>query len=204
MAGLVSLSLTPAHRWAVGLGIGCTLWIMPLALKAPRLAIFLALPSSVVALGWSSKQTQAWELSERFDRRSWALDDAGEAFHFGAKEEWVKSQVLANFFPSPHGFRSEVEPELEPELEPGTEPVEPYLIGGSTGERNPERNPERNLEPVNWTRYELPKHEAKRLIQELLAQGMAQAAIIQELWGVTKGGSKKYRDALAEYQRLAA
>lgn len=198
--------LHPAHRWAIGMGLGCTLWILPLALKAPRLAIFLALPSSVVSLAWASRETQQWELMERFDRRDWALADAEEAFRFGAKEEWVKSQVLSLLFPSAHGPGSN----LEPELEPRTEPVEPTLLESSTQERNPERNPwnpvepklKPRAEPVNWTRYSLPKVEAQQLIQELSAQGLTKEVIIQELWGATKGGSKKYREALSEYQQL--
>jgi hypothetical protein len=42
---------------------------------------------------------------------------------------------------------------------------------------------------------------AERALQ-LKAKGWGKAKIILEIWGVTKGGSQKYKDAEAEYKRL--
>ena len=46
--------------------------------------------------------------------------------------------------------------------------------------------------------------ETKRAdhIMQLKAQGWGKAKIILEIWGITKGGSSKYKAAEAEYQRL--
>jgi hypothetical protein len=37
---------------------------------------------------------------------------------------------------------------------------------------------------------------------QLKAKGWGKAKIILEVWGVSKGGSQKYKDAEAEYKRL--
>jgi hypothetical protein len=44
--------------------------------------------------------------------------------------------------------------------------------------------------------------KAERALQ-LKAKGWGKAKIILEVWGISKGGSQKYKDAEAEYRRLA-
>jgi hypothetical protein len=44
--------------------------------------------------------------------------------------------------------------------------------------------------------------EAKKRIAQLLGSGWGKAKIILEVWGVSKGGSPKYKAAEAEYKRL--
>ena len=50
-------------------------------------------------------------------------------------------------------------------------------------------------------RSQLETERADRIMQ-LKAQGWGKAKIILEIWGVTKGGSSKYKAAETEYQRL--
>lgn len=45
--------------------------------------------------------------------------------------------------------------------------------------------------------------ELRERILQLQACGYGKAKIILEIWGVSKGGSQKYKDAEAEYKRLA-
>jgi hypothetical protein len=45
--------------------------------------------------------------------------------------------------------------------------------------------------------------EIRERILQLQARGYGKAKIILEIWGVTKGGSPKYKAAEAEYKRLA-
>jgi hypothetical protein len=45
------------------------------------------------------------------------------------------------------------------------------------------------------------ERRAERALQ-LKAKGWGKAKIILEVWGVSKGGSQKYKDAEAEYKRL--
>jgi hypothetical protein len=44
--------------------------------------------------------------------------------------------------------------------------------------------------------------ERTERIHQLQARGYGKAKIILEIWGVTKGGSPKYKAAEAEYKRL--
>jgi len=50
--------------------------------------------------------------------------------------------------------------------------------------------------------FENEESERAERIMQLKAQGWGKAKIILELWGVTKGGSPKYKAAEAEYKRL--
>jgi hypothetical protein len=45
-------------------------------------------------------------------------------------------------------------------------------------------------------------NELRQRILQLQARGYGKAKIIFEIWGVTKGGSPKYKAAEAEYKRL--
>jgi hypothetical protein len=46
-------------------------------------------------------------------------------------------------------------------------------------------------------------NELRERIHQLQVRGYGKAKIILEIWGVTKGGSPKYKAAEAEYKRLA-
>lgn len=188
--------LTSAHRWAINMAAGLTLWIAPLSLKFPAVAVAVALPSSIAALAMAQTQAKRWELEARFDARSAALQNDIEAFTFGAEEEFNKAQILAQFFGGSTGSTSaEPVPEPEPVLEP--EPLNPADRAWFSGSRN-------QLEPSEprYTCHELRAIEARKLITELLAQGLNQAAIIEQLWGVKKGGSRAYKSALAQFRSL--
>jgi chromosome segregation ATPase len=64
------------------------------------------------------------------------------------------------------------------------------------------KNDSGNSQPeVAKLRSQLEIERADRIMQ-LKAQGWGKAKIILEIWGVTKGGSPKYKAAEAEYQRL--
>lgn len=45
-------------------------------------------------------------------------------------------------------------------------------------------------------------NELRERILQLQARGYGKAKIILEIWGASKGGSQKYKDAEAEYKRL--
>jgi hypothetical protein len=69
---------------------------------------------------------------------------------------------------------------------------------------------EEQLEPIVQKQLAEPKQngsengESERieLIHQLQAKGWGKAKIILEVWGVSKGGSPKYKAAEAEYKRL--
>ncbi|MEG4037579.1 hypothetical protein QUA03_27620 [Microcoleus sp. S36b_A4] len=47
-----------------------------------------------------------------------------------------------------------------------------------------------------------PENDKAERALQLKAKGWGKAKIILEIWGVSKGGSQKYKDAEAEYKRL--
>ena len=80
------------------------------------------------------------------------------------------------------------EPEAEPERSEGS-------LTSSTQEQ--EAEPERS--PNDLTPEEQVLAER---IMNLKVRGYGKAKIILEIWGVSKGGSQKYKDAEVEYKRL--
>ncbi len=61
---------------------------------------------------------------------------------------------------------------------------------------------ERSTEDKLAARSENPDLEQLERILQLQARGYGKAKIILEVWGVSKGGSPKYKAAEAEYKRL--
>jgi hypothetical protein len=57
------------------------------------------------------------------------------------------------------------------------------------------------VEPVTQAEQNAESERAERALQ-LKAKGWGKAKIILEVWGVSKGGSPKYKAAEAEYRRL--
>ena len=80
------------------------------------------------------------------------------------------------------------EPEAEPKRSEGSL---------TSGTKEPEAEPERS--PSDLTPEEQVLAER---IMNLKIRGYGKAKIILEIWGVSKGGSQKYKDAEAEYKRL--
>jgi hypothetical protein len=67
---------------------------------------------------------------------------------------------------------------------------------------NDERSePERSNQLAKIDSERSENDKAERAL-ELKAKGWGKAKIILEVWGVSKGGSQKYKDAEAEYKRL--
>lgn len=54
----------------------------------------------------------------------------------------------------------------------------------------------------NVRQAENADNQLRERILQLQARGYGKAKIILEVWGVSKGGSQKYKDAEAEYKRL--
>ena len=69
------------------------------------------------------------------------------------------------------------------------------------GERSEPITQNQLAEPVAEPEQNAESERAERALQ-LKAKGWGKAKIILEVWGVTKGGSQKYKDAEAEYKRL--
>lgn len=90
--------------------------------------------------------------------------------------------------------------------------AESILKGGSERSEELERlerqlalnygEPER-LERSGENQLTEEERERSERISELKVQGYGKAKIILEIWGVSKGGSPKYKAAEAEYDRLA-
>lgn len=75
------------------------------------------------------------------------------------------------------------------------------LTSGDSDESGAERSGQ--LVEPDAERSENGDAELAERIHQLRVRGYGKAKIILEIWGVSKGGSQKYKDAEAEYKRLA-
>ena len=190
------VQLTPQHRCCIWLASGLILWLGPVGSRAPGAAIAVALPAAIACFARAHKTSIAWSLEDRLSARSWALQDATEAYSFAVEEEFSRGQILAQLFPGSAGSKS-IEPVQDSEPVQVHEPLNPASSARFSGSRTA-------LEPAEprYTCHELKEREARQLIAQLLAQGLNQASIIEQLWGVKKGGSRAYKSALAQYRSL--
>ncbi|MEG5031298.1 hypothetical protein QUB36_29680 [Microcoleus sp. AT8-B1] len=62
--------------------------------------------------------------------------------------------------------------------------------------------PEAHYAPKPILNAQPSQNDKTERVLELKAKGWGKAKIILEIWGVSKGGSQKYKDAEAEYKRL--
>ena len=88
-------------------------------------------------------------------------------------------------------------------LEPEREPLNPSAANGSTLNLNPFTNQvEPKVEPQTnhlFTKHQLSAEDTIALLANMLSKGFSKKDILNQLWGVSKGGSKKYKDASEEF-----
>lgn len=93
--------LTDPLRWGLTFGGSFLLWIVPISMKAPRLAIMASLTASIAGFAYSAKTAIAWEDSARVERKSKALNQELEDFRFSLEEVTIKEQMQLQYFPQP-------------------------------------------------------------------------------------------------------
>src|SRR4028119_1130890 len=117
------------------------------------------------------------------------------------KARAITADVVDEIATSAYISQQQRQQEAEQILNP-REHLERSLALSYSEDEEPEPIPQKQLaEPVAEPEQNAESERAERALQ-LKAKGWGKAKIILEVWGVTKGGSPKYKAAEAEYKRL--
>jgi hypothetical protein len=113
------------------------------------------------------------------------------------KDAAINADVVDEIAVSAYVSQTQRQQEAEAILNP-VEHLERSLALTSSEDEQSEPNVQKQLAQAEQN---AESERAERALQ-LKAKGWGKAKIILELWGVTKGGSPKYKAAEAEYKRL--
>jgi hypothetical protein len=167
------------------------LWITPLAVLNKTLDIHKALQ------GISLTTAIACAVTAGNIAREQSEQDEIEAM----KAKAVKADAIDEISTSVYVSQQQRQQEAEQILNP-REHLERALALTYEGEEESEPIIQKQLaEPEQNGSENVESERAQRVLQ-LKEKGLGKAKIILEVWGVSKGGSPKYKAAEAEYKRL--
>jgi hypothetical protein len=126
---------------------------------------------------------------------------ADEAEIEAIKSRAINADVVDEIAVSAYISQQQRQQEAEQILNP-REHLERSLALNYDGEEKSEPIAQKQLAEREPNASENGESERTERIHHLQAKGWGKAKIILELWGVTKGGSPKYKAAEAEYKRL--
>jgi hypothetical protein len=172
-------------------GAAVALWLVPLTTLDKRIgwhksmqgaALCAGIACAVTAGNIACKQAEQNEIEEIKTRAITAdvVDEIATSAYISQQQRQQEAEQILN--PREHLERSLVLTYDEAER---SEPITQNQLA------EPEQNDSENAE----------SERAERALQ-LKAKGWGKAKIILEVWGVSKGGSPKYKAAEAEYKRL--
>jgi flagellar motility protein MotE (MotC chaperone) len=172
-------------------GTAIALWLTPLTaldkkvgwLKSVQgLSLGAAIACAVSAGNIARELSEQGEIEEIKTRAITAdvVDEIAVSAYVSQQQRQQEAEAILN--PVEHLERALALPDAEVER---SEPIAQKQLA------EPVAEPEQNAE----------SERAERALQ-LKAKGWGKAKIILEIWGVTKGGSPKYKAAEAEYKRL--
>jgi hypothetical protein len=172
-------------------GAALILWLVPLTALDKRISwhksmqgvtLCAGIACAVTAGNIARKQSEQNEIEAIKTRAITAdvIDEISTSAYISQQQRQQEAEQILN--PREHLERSLA---LTYDSDEGSEPIAQKQLA------EPEQNGCENEELERTER-----------IYQLKAQGWGKAKIILEIWGVTKGGSPKYKAAEAEYKRL--
>lgn len=180
-----------AARWAAVFGGSTLLWVAPVGLRAPKLLIFLSLPSAIAGFTWCAIQAHSWRYASAYGRKHSTLMEELENHEFALREAYLKANLEAQYYP----------PAPQPEYQP-QESWGPFTLHPSVPPVQLGPSPQKPAANKTYTVHGLSLEDARQLLAQMLKAELTKEAIIWELWQVKKGGSKRYKEALAEYAQI--
>ena len=169
------------------------LWLAPLAALDKMLDIHKALQ------GLSLTAAIACAVTAGNIAREQAEQDEIEAM----KAKAVKADIVDEISTSVYVSQQQRQQEAEAVLNPREQLERLLELTCDDGGRSENYETERQAAPVQNGSENAESERAERALQ-LKAKGWGKAKIILELWGVSKGGSPKYKAAEAEYMAIVA
>jgi hypothetical protein len=172
-------------------GAAVALWLVPLTMLDKRIGWHKS------AQGLSLVAAVACAVSAGNIARELCEQGEIEAIKTRAITADVVDEIATSAYISQAQRQQEAEQILNPR-----EHLERSLALTCDGEEESEPIAQNQLAEPEQNGSENAESERAERIHQLQAKGWGKAKIILEIWGVTKGGSPKYKAAEAEYKRL--
>ncbi len=170
---------------------GLTLWLAPPFIFSRKIPLHNFMQGVALVSGFACC----------FEARKAALKLAKEADFEAMKEAAVTADVVDELATSAYVAEQQRRKEAEQILNP-VEHLERALALPDADEERSEPVTENQLAERSENPPENGEAERAERVLQLKAKGWGKAKIILEVWGVSKGGSQKYKDAEAEYHRI--
>jgi hypothetical protein len=201
LAGIFTGSVGSDHNWGGGVfmqlkmfvlsGAAVALWLVPLTALDKRISWHKSIQ------GLSLGAAVACAVSAGNIARGLAEENEIETIKTRAITADVVDEIAVSAYVSQQQRQQEAEQILNPR-----EHLERSLALTYDGEEESEPIAQKQLAEPEQNGSENGESERTERIHQLQAKGWGKAKIILEIWGVTKGGSPKYKAAEAEYKRL--
>lgn len=165
------------------------------ALVAGSLSVIAVIGGAVGYVGHSQQVKSKW--AAQVWRDVTLRNGVGESSPFHSERSSINIPGMVEVFPRSHVPNDEqVCPESLP-LTSDSQGTDENMV--STGFNQSE---ELTIEPFELSD---PPHEAERArVRRLYSQGMSQTKLISNVWGVSKGGGKKYTEARRRFREHVA
>jgi len=187
----MDFTLNLATRWFLTVGVSTLLWVIPIVIQAPPLIILFCLISSIVGFVYSAMIAGIWKTDERRESKRRVQAEEIENYALALEEQATKHELEGQFSWVPEvQAGSTCEPE-RPEHRTDTKEV--LNLNGDC-------EPGRTLQAY-YTNLNLTAEQLAELLPKL-KQTMTKAEIIDQLWGIKKGGSAAYKRASQEFDQL--
>lgn len=187
----MDFTINLATRWMLTVCISTLLWVIPIVIQAPPLIILFCLMSSIGGFVYSAMIAGIWQVDERRGMKRRVQEEEIENYSLALEEQAIKHELIGQY-------------SWVPEVQAGS-PGEPERLELRTDQKevlnlDGDYEPGRTLQAY-YTNLHLTAEELAELLPKL-KQTMTKAQIIDQLWGVKKGGSVAYKQASQEFDGL--
>ncbi len=172
-------------KWFSIFAFSCFLWVVPVSIGAPNLIVFLSLLSSVFGFVCSSLLCDDLKQEEKRKKKRLLQHEEIENYSLALEEESIKRELVFQFNPDLLFQCSEHEHETLNPL--------PANVSSSI-----ESDVSTTAEQAVYTKLKLTHDELVDLLPRL-KQTMGKIKILEDVWGVKRGGSVAYKKACEEF-----
>lgn len=188
----MDFTLNLPTRWFMSVGISVMLWVIPIVINAPSIVILFCLIGAIGGFVYSAQIAGIWQVEERRESKLRVQREEIENYNLALEEQSIKAELVGQYSWVPDvQASSPSEPER---LEPRTDTKEVVNLNGDCEHSG------QTLQAY-YTKLNLTACELSELLPKL-RQSMTKQQIIEQLWGVKKGGSLLYKQASEEFDQL--
>jgi hypothetical protein len=187
----MDFTLNLPMRWACVVGVSVLLWVIPITINAPSLIVLFCLIAAIGGFVYSAQVAGIWQETERQESKQKIQSEEIHNFALALEEQAIKGELMNQY-----GLSSVVQKGEPERLELSPDSKEVSNLNGDC------EQPSETLQAY-YTNLNLTAGELSELLPKL-RQTMTKQQVIEQLWGVKKGGSTAYKRASTEFDQFIA